>query len=83
MKLDNSTYRNQIRVYGTPLYKATVNAALKTRWFRSKRSYAVMLSIVSKSQPVDWNKTATGQAFAWGLTIVPIRTWSDVDANLI
>ena len=82
MRIDNSTYLQHIRVYRTPLYKATVQAALKTRWFKSKRSYAVMLSIVSKSQPVDWNKTATGQAFAWSLTIVPMPIWADVDAQL-
>lgn len=80
MQFNNSTFKPTLFVYRTKLYRSTVDAALKSGWFKGKRSYANMLSQVSKFQQVDWNVGNLSSSFAWALTPVPVKVWEDVNS---
>lgn len=78
MRIDNTTFKQPIFVYRSRLYKATVNAAVESGTFKSRSYYAKALSLVSRTQPVDWDASNLVQAFAWGLTILPSAVWANV-----
>lgn len=75
---NKSSFKPLVMVYRTPLYKNNVDAALKSGYFKSRRSFANMLSLVSRSQIVEWENKSLSGAFAWGLTIVPWTVWDAV-----
>lgn len=75
----NSTFKPLTMVYRTTLYKTNVDAAIKSGYFPTKRSFAVMLSQVSKTQPVEWDNRGLSGAFAWGQTAVRWSVWDAVN----
>lgn len=79
MFINNSSFKAVPFVYRTPLYKATVLAAVQSKTFRSRRAYAVALSIVSKTQFVDWYCNNLVAAFSWDNTIYRSSVWKNID----
>lgn len=71
---------NLIFIYGSPLYRANVDAAMKSGFFKGKKQFANLLRITAQNTKVDWFETQLASAFSWQSTPVRWNVWDKINS---